>query len=343
MELNQRLLIVGNPDPIHLGSHLWNAAKTLGMAVELCDSREAFTAAWPIVKLNWWLRGHRPPLLESFSRKVVETCQRFRPRWLIATGISPLSQWAMKELEQLGVYKLNFLTDDPWNPAHHTSWFMQDLPLYDHVFTPRRANLEDLRRLGCQRISYLPFGYAPELHFPEPPSTPEECKRFAADLVFAGGADSDRVPYMVSMVNAGIKVALYGGYWQRYKETRECMRGYADPATLRKAIGGAKVSICLVRRANRDGHSMRTFEVPAVGACLLAEDTAEHREIFGEEMEAVSYFGDADEMISKLRWLLRHSAERRRMADAAQQLIVGGRHSYADRLLSMLNGDLSAA
>src|SRR5205823_10084645 len=136
---------------------------------------------------------------------------------------------------------LNYLTDDPLNQVHCAPWFMKALPYYDHVFSPRRANLEDLRRLDCPAVSYVPFAYAPELHFPEPSATPEEQERFAAEAVVAGGADCDRVPYMAALIRAGFKVALYGGYWERYPETKAHARGHAAPQTLRKAIREAKV------------------------------------------------------------------------------------------------------
>ena len=51
---------------------------------------------------------------------------------------------------------------------------------------------------------------------------------------------------------------------------------------------------------------MRTFEVPAIGACMLTEDTEEHREIFGKEGDAVLYFRTMNEMVSQLRFLLDH-------------------------------------
>lgn len=333
---NHRLLIVGNPDPIHIGAHLLNAARTLGLSVELCDSNAAFAASWPVAKFNWWLRGRRPSRLDDFSQKVVEACQRLQPTWLISTGISPITDWALEAIGKIGTQRLNFLTDDPWNPFHQAPWFMSALPLYDHVFSPRRANLEDLRLLGCHRVSYLQFAYAPELHFAEPPSTDVEKERFAADAIFAGGADRDRVHYMTALTKAGLNVALYGGYWARFLETKPYSRGHADPQTLRKAIGGAKIALCLVRQANRDGHCMRTFEVPAIGASMLVEDTEEHREIFGEEGEAVIYFDSIDQLIEKARWLRESVEDSQRLASASHKLIANGKHTYKDRLISML-------
>lgn len=339
----RKLLLVGNPDVVHVGAHLNAAAKKLGLEVRFLDSTKAFAGPAWLFKFNWWFRRHRPSRLRDFSEQLVGACREFRPQWILTTGLAPVEDWALEAAGELGAQRLNYLTDDPWNPAHRAPWFLKALPRYDDVFSPRRANLEDLRQLGCPRVFYLPFAFAPGLHFPEPPSSAEERTRFSSDVVFAGGADRDRVEYAAALISAGFRVALFGGYWERYPQTRAYVRGLADPATLRKAIGGAKVALGLVRRANRDGHSMRTYEVPAMGACMLAEDTAEHREIFGEEGKAVLYFGNIPEMIEKTRWLLAHDEERRRLACDAHILVTSGGHTYRDRLAHMLQRASSGA
>jgi spore maturation protein CgeB len=155
---------------------------------------------------------------------------------------------------------------------------------------------------------------------------------FASDVVFVGGADKDRIPYITALIEAGFKVALYGGYWTRHSETRGLARGHADPQTMRLALGCAALALCLVRHSNRDGHCMRTFEIPAVGGCPLMEDTEEHREMFGAEGEAALYFRSIPEMIEKVRWGLSHPEGTKRLATAAHLLITRGRNTYRDRL-----------
>ena len=81
---------------------------------------------------------------------------------------------------------------------------------------------------------------------------------------------------------------------------------------------------------------MRTFEIPAVGGFMLAEDTAEHRAVFGAEGEAVLYFTGPETAAEKARWALANPAERTRMARAAHGLITTGGHSYRHRLQQML-------
>ncbi len=333
----QRLLIVGNPELIHIGSHLQQAARSMGLPVELCDTRTAFDVHKLVLQFNWHLRGHYPPHLRRFSRYVVDTCRAFEPTWLLTVGIAPVESRALEEIRRMGVICLNYLTDDPWNHFHYAAWFMKALPNYDWIFSPRRANLDDLGSLGCRRVTYLPFAYAPELHFPELSGSPEEMRQFTCDVVFFGGADQDRLPHIQALVQNGLDVHLYGGYWEHFPTLRRYTRGVADPGTLRRAVGGAKVTLCLVRRSNRDGHVMRTFEAPAMGACMLAEDTMEHREILGAEGAAVIYFRTVNEMVERVHWLLNHADERRRLAAAAHTRIVNQPNTYRDRLTTMLS------
>ena len=129
-------------------------------------------------------------------------------------------------------------------------------------------------------------------------------------------------------------VLLAGAYWDR------AFRAYAlaikPPEIVRALTAAAKVNLCLVRRANRDGHVMRSIEIAAIGGCMLAQDTDEHRDIFGPEAETVIYFGDAKEAAQRACALLCDSSERKRLSVCLQRRIAGGAHTYAHRLRTML-------
>jgi spore maturation protein CgeB len=330
-----RLLLVGVPEETHVGAQLLAVAGGLGLTADLMDSREAWSGPRTVVRFHWHLRGHRPARLNQFSRKVVEHCRRFQPQWILTTGLAPVTGPALAEIGSYGVKRLTFLTDDPWIPKQRSSWFLRALGQYDRVYSPRRANLTDLEELGCRTVRYLPFGYSPAVHFPQAPP-PAERDRYAAELLFVGGPDAERVKILSLLIRAGFQVALYGWRWERYASTRGAARGVADAATLRQATSAAKVTLGLVRRANRDGHSMRSFEVPAMQGCLLAEDTADHREIFGAEGETVLYFARDEEIPGKLRTLLHDPDLRSRLASGAYTRITSGENTYRHRLQAML-------
>jgi spore maturation protein CgeB len=231
-----------------------------------------------------------------------------------------------------GAITANYLTDDPWNPVHHAPWFLRALPQYSVVFSPRRGNLPDLEVTGPAAVHYLPFAYDPTLHFVEAPAVAD----YQSDVLFIGGADRDRIPPCRALAAAGLELAVYGDYWDRYPHMKRFWRGYADTRTLRMATRAARVCLCLVRRANRDGHTMRTFEAAAMGGCLLIEDTAEHREIFGRDGDAVVYFRSIPEMVERAKCLLQHDTDRHRLASAAHARVTQGGNTYADRLQTIL-------
>jgi len=328
----RRILIVGNRGGTNVGGCFERAANAHGSDVRLMESWRAMDAPPWLRRLNWYLRGRRPTRLYSFSEAVYAHCVEWLPDVLLTTGIAPVRGETLSRIRSLGVTTVNYLTDDPWNPAHYAPWFIQALNKYHFVFSPRRSNLDDLRAAGCDKVDYLPFAYDPSIHFWEPPAAGE----YQTDIVFVGGCDESRIPYCRALLQAGLRLSLYGDYWDRHIETRSSFRGYAGIEVLRMATAAAKISLCLVRKGNRDGHVMRTFETAAMGGCMLAEDTEEHRELFGADGETVVYFRSATEMVDRAKWLLNNDAERRRLTASAHARITHGHHTYADRLVTML-------
>jgi hypothetical protein len=270
--------------------------------------------------------------MAEFGKGVVDLCARQDARWLLATGIAPLDASTLERLRGNGVRLLNFLTDDPWNPSHRAEWFLQALPQYDFVFSPRRANLADLAAIGCAAVVYCAFAYAPEAHYPGQGNLIER----APDVVFVGGADADRLPYVHALAAAGLDMALYGGYWHSDRIARRFHRGFVDAATVRAVTSLARVSLCLVRHANRDGHVMRSFEIPAMAGCMAAEDTDDHRSIFGPDGDAVLYFSDPGEMVRRITELCHDSRKRTVLSERVHRVVIDGHHTYADRLTQML-------
>ena len=79
-----------------------------------------------------------------------------------------------------------------------------------------------------------------------------------------------------------------------------------------------------------------------MGGCMLAEDTDEHRALFGADGDAVRYFDSMQRMVDVARELLNDTNARIRLAAAGQQVVVKGLHTYHDRLLAMLSAGVAA-
>jgi hypothetical protein len=66
------------------------------------------------------------------------------------------------------------------------------------------------------------------------------------------------------------------------------------------------------------------------------EDTAEHRDLFGEEFSAVAYFDSSQALAEKARLLVADEGLRASMAEASRRIVIRGGHTYRDRLRLML-------
>jgi spore maturation protein CgeB len=281
----------------------------------------------------------RHPLgYRALNRALIECASRFRPDIvLVCKGafVSPVTLASIKAGTEAQL--LNYATDDPFNPINNTRDLVESIPLYDLYACTKRNIMRDVRQAGSREVIYVSFGYKPSIHFPEPPANTEEAERFNSDVVFIGGGDQDRFPYLRALVGEipGLNLHLYGGYWDRDPALARYHRGFAYGREFRLALSGAKIALNLVRHANRDGHVMRTFEIPACGAFMLAERTEEHLELFSENEEA-AYFESADEMVDKVRYYLGHDSERRCIAEAGHRRVVDGRHTYGHRLVEII-------
>jgi spore maturation protein CgeB len=326
-----RLALLGAASGTHIGGSLARSAAKLGIKSMWFDADKASDGSRLLRSLSWHFADRRPTHLERFSNQIVESCGRASPEVLIATGMAPLTEPALHELRRLGVVCVNYSTDDPWNPAMRSRWHLRALPSYNLVFTTRRSNLDDFRRLGCPNVHYLPFGYDESLFSPSgyPDNTPIH------EILFVGGADPDRAAFISEFMRYGPPVAVAGGYWERYPALRPFALGNKPPEVIRALTAAAKVNLCLVRRANRDGHVMRSFEIAATGVCMLAENTEEHREIFGPDGDAVIYFRNPQEAAQRARTLLSDLSERQRLASGLYRRIVSGAHTYTHRLATM--------
>jgi spore maturation protein CgeB len=279
------------------------------------------------------LRGYH-----QLNRAIVEQAAAFSPDViLIGKGrwLNPAALEAARKVS--GAMLVNWATDDPFNRADSSRELLKSIPLYDLYVCTKKDIMSDVRRAGCANVAYVRFGYKPEVHFPQAPATALERDRFACDVMFVGGCDAHRAPYFEALIGANpeLRLHLYGGYWDRYTKLRPYWRGSAAGRDFRLAIGGAKIAVNLVRRANRDDHVMRTFEIPACGGFMLTERSTAHDELFSEDNEA-AFFNSPDEFVAKVRSYLGRDEDRVRIAAAGHRKITQGRHTYGDRLAEII-------
>ena len=332
-----RVLLVGNGGFFHIGAFFRRALDKLGYEHQFVDEEGYFKNPGDSFMRKVLSRLTRFLTYKRFNQALVKVAISFRPHVLLVVKGAYIHPEVLAEIKsESKTILVNYATDDPFNLTSSNRDVVAGIPYYDLYLSTKRSILSDLMGAGARKAVWLPFGYEPAIHFPERPNSPEETARWASDVVFIGGCDRDRVHFFTPFLNLiDIKLKLYGGHWDRYPELRSFWQGFAVGRDYRLALGGSKVAVGLVRRANRDGNVMRTFEIPACGAFLLAERTDEHLELFEEGKEMVC-FSSPEEMVDKIRYYLKHNEERQRITEAGYRRVTTGKHTYHDRLVKIL-------
>ena len=159
--------------------------------------------------------------------------------------------------------------------------------------------------------------------------------------MFVGTWMPERGPMISALVESGIDVAIWGNLWQSAPEWRVLSRAWRGAAlpneSYSKAIQCSKVAIGLLSKGNRDLHTKRSVEVPAIGTAMCAERTAEHEQLYGGD--GALLWSDPSECIEHCKALLADSGRRAVIAKRGQQRV----RNYGLSNEPMLEAVLAAA
>jgi hypothetical protein len=281
--------------------------------------------------------GHRPPGYWRFNRALVRAAREFQPSVVLVVKGAYVATDALASVKRdTGAVLVNFATDDPTNPAASSPSIRASIPLFDLYACTKRAIIPDVLAAGCPRAVFVPFGFNRTVHYPEEPKDEQERERYRCEVSFVGTMAEGRDEYFVELLlrRPGVDLHLYGTNWDRHPVLGPHFRGVADARTFRLVSACSRISVNLVRKANRDGHVMRSFEVPACRGFMLAEPTDEHLELLGPGR--AGYFADKAELVERVDHFLSHETERQGIIDAGSRHVIDGGNSYHERLTQIL-------
>lgn len=219
---------------------------------------------------------------------------------------------------------------------HLVDNFIKAIPSYDINFVPRVENLEEYQRAGAKEVHLLYRYYIPELHYPIE-LTEDDLKKYGSDVTFIGHFEPDhRTKCVEALVDAGIHVRLFGTGWNYYlsKKLKNAFGTTIRPlysSEYAKALCASKIALCFMSKLNKDTSTIRCFEIPACGTLLLSERTAELKELYKENKEAV-YFSDKDELIKKVKFLLSEPEKRKIIAKTGYERCITSGYDVVSRL-----------
>ena len=172
---------------------------------------------------------------------------------------------------------------------HNRSLFYTlGLTYYNLVSTTKTYNVEELTRIGAKKVFFHNNTYSKKLHRP----LPNKSSKYSHHVLFIGALEKERFTSMRFLAENGIEVHIYTDSWQESVFKSNSTNLIIHPSGLygddyAEAISNSKVTLCFLRKINRDQQTTRSIEIPASGGCMVAEHTEEHLGLFEEDKEAV--------------------------------------------------------
>ena len=333
------LLIADTSVPEALGSKFLRGAQQAGLDPKR-DLLVAYTSPAPAFspsmgrlrgKVFYRLADRRSWEWWGFQRQLIALIEQHKPRLVLVTGILPLAPQVFQANRASGGRIVNYLTDDPWNPIHRRRCFLGNLKDYDHLFSTKEALRQRLEAAGTPSTSWLPFAYDPELHHPIDVIDAE-----AADVLFVGTGAAERLPWLEALADLpGLRRRIHGNSWEGLS-TPGWEKG---PAVVGedycRAIGSARVVLGLLRQANGDLSTDRSYEIGAIGGCGLYQDTSEHRTLL-ENYPDAGFFKDPGELRTRVQALLSDPEVQLQLRQAGAKALHRPEHTYGARLQTIL-------
>ena len=156
-------------------------------------------------------------------------------------------------------------------------------------------------------------------------------RRGAVAVVYVGHWEPHTEQGLVALRAAGIEVGVWGYNWHKARDRSLRQAGFLPHAEYAATIAGSRIALGFLSRWNRNESTGRSFEVPALGAFLLAERTAEHEFVYGDGTGA-ALFSTPAELVERARHYLAHPDERAAVAEAGHARLKAAGYSWADHM-----------
>ena len=278
--------------------------------------------------------------IDNINKRLINEVKHFNPEVLFIIKGNLIKPSTLRSIKNINpnIILISWSLDDMYASHNRSLYYKNGLNLYDHVFTTKSYNVSELKSLGAKKVHFIYQAFSNKYHIPC-----KQCEnsKYQFDVLFIGTAEKERIDSLNYLAQNGIKINIYGGGWNKVNKTTLHNNlvineydligsDYAD------AISCSKISLCFLRKINRDLHTSRSIEIPACKGFMIAERTNEHLSLFKEGIEA-EFFTSNEELLKKVNYYLLNEEKRQEVIEKGYQKCIEKDYSYDNMLARILD------
>ena len=314
--------------------HRARAFERLGHQVRVLDPRKLLPSSSLVDRIEWQL--HPAPLSAWVRHAMRRELAGLRFDLAFADGGALIGPGTVSDLRQHCARVVNFNHDDPFGPRDGVRFasYRLAVPQYDLLVVVRSENVAEARAHGARRVLYT-YRTADEVEHAPRELDAALAGGWSSQVAFVGTWMPERGPFLADLMQRGVPVAIFGGGWHKAPEwprLRAAHRAaHLEGQDYGLAVQCAKINLGLLSSGNRDLHTTRSLEIPALGSVFCAQRTSEHETLYRDGEEAV-FWNTTEECARLCLELLEDSARRERIAQAGRARCLSNGH-FSERLL----------
>ena len=244
---------------------------------------------------------------------------------IVLFNLGALRAKELISLRKKGTNLYAYFPDSPFGMTRRSSQTLLNiLPLFRAVFTPLRDLVPVFYQNGAQFVYRVPFAYCRYTHLID-----NDSPRPHDGRLYYFGTYGPLIEKWLAVL-ADFNLVIHGHDWGGaiHPELRAASEHPIAIDHEMAKIANGQLVINFVRTQHGGCHSMKTFELPAAGACVITNRTEEQVEFFPEGSN-ISYFNTADEMKELVKYFIAHPESIKTKINQRYGFISN--HSYHDR------------
>jgi hypothetical protein len=311
-----------------------NALRRLGHTVQQVDLRLLLPPSIWVDRITWRLGGEW--FTPWLTRRLATRLAGRHYGLCIVEGGEWMTSRVLAVLRGHCDRVINYSIDDPLGRRDGLRFraYRRHLSCYDLCVVMRPMNVTEAIARGARDVLRV-FMSADEISHAPRVLSKQDHERWDDEVLFLGTWFPERGAILKQLIERNVPLTIRGELWSKAPEWPALQRhwkgGELRGDDYAKAIQCSKVCIGLVSKGNRDQHTTRSAEIPALGSLLCAERTSDHLQMYVEGKEAL-FWSDAEECAAMCRFALQDEARRQTIAAAGHARVALNGHYNEDVL-----------